>query len=154
MAPCAGLDAILPDPRRRGEIAGSPASERDVTERKRTEDTVARFWRSPAAQSTLDVDALMRRWSRRRCGFSTRRGLRGLLTAEGRTCQKFSPRPRQSLPRGGHTGAACRVGSLDTGAYVTNVAAAARDDRDIQRRFAIGAALCTPSWTRTRRLSA
>src|SRR6267142_2643359 len=74
-----------------GEIVRFAGVERDVTERKRTEDTVRSLLAiTRQLNSTLDVDALIEALVKETLRLlDAEGGFAGLMTAEGITCQKY-----------------------------------------------------------------
>jgi PAS domain S-box-containing protein len=132
-----------------GEIVRFAGVERDVTERKRTEDTVRSLLAiTRQLNSTLDVDALMEALVKETLRLlDAEGGFAGLLTPEGMTCLKYFTQTdaipfTYRWPSGrGLPGWVAEHGAP----YVTNDAAAdPQICRDIQERFSIRSALCMP----------
>jgi len=136
----------------RARSSGSPASE-GTHRAQRTEDTVARFWAiTRQLNSTLDVDrpdggAGQDAAASRRGG-----GLAGLLTPRDDCQTVFLQTDVIPFRRRWPTGAACRVGPSNQGAYSPkrrrrHADRSATFQRPLRDR---GGPLHPPSWTRTR----
>ena len=132
-----------------GEIVRFAGVERDVTDRKRTEDTVRSLLAiTRQINSTLDVDALMEALVKESLRLlDAEGGFAGLMTPEGMTCLKYFTRaavipfPYQWPSGRGLPGWVAE----HKAPYVTNDAVTdAQMDRDLQRRFGIRTALCAP----------
>jgi len=132
-----------------GEIVRFAGVERDVTERKRTEDTVRSLLAiTRQLNSTLDVDALMEALVQETLLLlDAEGGFAGLMTPEGMTCLKYFTRADViPFPYRWPSGRGLPGWVAEHKApYVTNDAVTdAQMDRDLQRRFGIRTALCTP----------
>ncbi len=132
-----------------GAIVRFAGVERDITERKRAEETVGSLLAiSRQLSSTLDVDALMEALVKETLRLlDAAGGIAGLMTPQGMTCQKYCTQTEvvpfsHCWPAG--VGLPGWVAHHKT-PYVTNDAA---DDpqiiRDIQQRFGVRSAICMP----------
>ena len=133
----------------KGEIVRFAGVERDVTERKRAEDTVRSLLAiSRQLNSTLDVSALLESLVKETLRLlDAEGGFAGLMTPEGMTCHAYHttreivPFPHLWPPGEGLPGWV----ALHKVPYVTNDAASDTQILSaVRRKFAIRSALCMP----------